>query len=288
MYRKIETSIWTNPDQQKLSPECRYLFIYFFTNPHTHVSGIFYLPRKIMALETGLSEAKIKHLMDIVSIQYPEQKPLFFDEKTSVLWVKNMFKHQGMGFKLIKSTVSHLQTLHKSYLIRDFLEYYPNVKAHVSQSLMDTVSIQYPDLALRIRNRNSNNIMPESIDSEFPETELFDESMADDDVSKKFAEFYALYPRKVAKKKAEEAFAKALKKTDFKIILDGARRYAEAMSEKEQQYIAFPASWLNSERWLDVYENGNGKWHPTKGPKDFPDLCSDKYIGKIPTPGEPI
>ena len=70
------------------------------------------------------------------------------------------------------------------------------------------------------------------------------------DTNTEFDLFWNVYPRKVAKKAAEVAFAKAIKHTPFALILSGAGRYANDPNRVET-YTAHPATWLNAHRWLD-------------------------------------
>jgi len=78
-----------------------------------------------------------------------------------------------------------------------------------------------------------------------------------------FEEFWKLYPRKVGKGKARAAFEKALVKTDVKTILDGVVKYGKNDGAKDVEFVAHPTSWLNGERWDDVYEQDQ---KPTPGP----------------------
>lgn len=64
-----------------------------------------------------------------------------------------------------------------------------------------------------------------------------------------FEEFWAIYPRHEDKKTAQVAFIKALKKTDLETILAGVRRYLA--DKTDLKYVAYPATWLNKERWND-------------------------------------
>src|SRR5688572_3122740 len=43
-FRTVQTHFWTDPDVRKLPPDSKLLLLYLITNPHTHVSGIYYLP----------------------------------------------------------------------------------------------------------------------------------------------------------------------------------------------------------------------------------------------------
>ncbi|MDQ7877344.1 helix-turn-helix domain-containing protein [Microbacterium sp. QXD-8] len=67
----------------------------------------------------------------------------------------------------------------------------------------------------------------------------------------RFEEFWSVYPRRVAKKKALEVFVRVVRTTDPQLVLDGARRYAAETAGTDVKYIAHPTSWLNQERWTD-------------------------------------
>jgi biotin operon repressor len=64
-----------------------------------------------------------------------------------------------------------------------------------------------------------------------------------------FEEFWKNYPKKVDKGAALRAFRKAAKNFDTKVILEGAKRYAEDPNLPERQFIKNPATWLNAEAW---------------------------------------
>lgn len=66
-----------------------------------------------------------------------------------------------------------------------------------------------------------------------------------------FDEFWQAVPRKVAKDKAVPAYAKALRKTDARTLIEAMRRYAQSRIGEDPQYTAHPASWLNAGRWQD-------------------------------------
>jgi hypothetical protein len=67
---------------------------------------------------------------------------------------------------------------------------------------------------------------------------------------KEFDLFWTIYPLKVGKKKAQEAFKKALTETDMATLIAGATRYAEDPNRVEA-YTAHPTTWLNGGRWAD-------------------------------------
>jgi hypothetical protein len=38
---------------------------------------------------------------------------------------------------------------------------------------------------------------------------------------------------------------------DLKALIEGADRYRESMKDKDRQFVALPATWLNAGRWAD-------------------------------------
>jgi hypothetical protein len=67
-----------------------------------------------------------------------------------------------------------------------------------------------------------------------------------------FARFWDAYPRKVDKGHARKAWATATKNpnVDPEAIVRGAERYRDD-HRREDRYTAYPATWLNGERWAD-------------------------------------
>jgi hypothetical protein len=68
-----------------------------------------------------------------------------------------------------------------------------------------------------------------------------------------FDEFWAVYPRHVAKAAAKAKFEQLGKKrgVDLAAIVEGARRYAASGDLPEPKFIPHPMTWLNQGRWED-------------------------------------
>jgi hypothetical protein len=66
----------------------------------------------------------------------------------------------------------------------------------------------------------------------------------------RFAEFWKIYPRRAARPKAEEAWAKAITKADPALILAAAASYRDRPG-RTPEFTAHPTTWLNQERWAD-------------------------------------
>lgn len=66
-----------------------------------------------------------------------------------------------------------------------------------------------------------------------------------------FAEWYALYPRKVNRVRAVEAWGK-LSPDDRAAAMEALPRHVPVFANRDPENVPHPASWLNARRWEDV------------------------------------
>lgn len=159
MYRNIEAEFWDDPRVRGLTVEAKLVFLHLVTSRHTHFSGLYSVRLEYVALETGLSTKQVQ----TATASLEACGLIAYDDKTSVVWVVRMLRHQARSPKLLQGAASHVVRMHGSTLIRRFLDEYPAVKAHcVAEDLpaegavrneaeggggrhgADTVSIPYP------------------------------------------------------------------------------------------------------------------------------------------------
>ena len=72
-----------------------------------------------------------------------------------------------------------------------------------------------------------------------------------DRIDSDFAEWYATYPRKTARGRALTAYRTARKKTDAATLLAALVAQSPQLTAKGTEFVPYPATWLNGERWLD-------------------------------------
>jgi uncharacterized phage protein (TIGR02220 family) len=156
--RTVEDTFWTDPEVKKLSFLDKALFLYFITNPHAHISGIYYLPLSTVAEETGLSLKAIKDALIRLS-SYPH---ILYDAEFSIIWVRKMLAHQAFNPKIKTGIEAHLRSLHKCPLIKEFLNYYHSL------SIDYPYSIGYPidTLSDRVSNEEKSNKKSEKFTNE--------------------------------------------------------------------------------------------------------------------------
>jgi hypothetical protein len=116
----------------------------------------------------------------------------------------------------------------------------------------------------RTRNRTDADSKPHESGIE-PESRLLLGLEVDEgkkNPESRFDEFYVPYPRHVARADAKRAWDKAVKRADPDTIIAAARMFA-AFPGCERDFIPYPATWLNKDRWLDERPtpkaNGGGR-----------------------------
>ena len=122
MYRTICCELWTDQKVKSLTPSEKLLFVYLITNPHSHMSGIYYLPIPLIQYELNLGRGFDGVWMGLLQSGLVEA-----DATQSQVWVVNMFPYQARGYKADRGVASHLTTLHASPLLERFLQKYPQV-----------------------------------------------------------------------------------------------------------------------------------------------------------------
>ena len=63
----INTRIWSDTWVSGLDPLEKLLFLYFLTNTYTNISGIYELPMKVAAVETGIDPSMFEKMLPIWS-----------------------------------------------------------------------------------------------------------------------------------------------------------------------------------------------------------------------------
>ena len=138
---------------------------------------------------------------------------------------------------------------------------------HVRESASELPSIeQGTTKAVTKHNLGSDEASPRSPDSLIPDSLIPDTSACSPSASELakdgFADFWKMYPKKVAKTQAMKAWKK--QKPDLATCL-AALSVAKASADWQKdggQFIPHPATWLNNRRWEDE-PPGNGTGQPT-------------------------
>lgn len=88
-YRQIHTSIWKDQWFMDLDPSEKLLFIYLFSNEQASMSGLYKVPPKVIAFETGLDMQQVRDAM----AKFDRDGKVHYDWSTGTVWVCNMPKY---------------------------------------------------------------------------------------------------------------------------------------------------------------------------------------------------
>lgn len=81
------------------------------------------------------------------------------------------------------------------------------------------------------------------------------ETSASSELEREFAEWWNAYPRKKGKGQAVKAYRAARKKVDAGTLLAALKRQTPTLTARGAEYVPYPATWLNGERWADEPDN---------------------------------
>ncbi len=128
------TKFWTDSKVKQLTLTEKAIFLYLITNPHTHMSGLYYLPLSLATEELGTTVKwpAIWHRFADLQIAY-------YDDDQRLVWVCKMYGYQGKGENIAKSVARHLQSFHPSFLLSQFISMYGFIKPLLSKDFIQWV-----------------------------------------------------------------------------------------------------------------------------------------------------
>lgn len=88
-FRHVHCKTWRDDWFSELDTDSKLLWLYLITNQATSVSGIYQLPRKFIAFETGLSVKRIDEIMK----HFKSAGKIDYDD--SVIWICKMREYQA-------------------------------------------------------------------------------------------------------------------------------------------------------------------------------------------------
>jgi hypothetical protein len=77
------------------------------------------------------------------------------------------------------------------------------------------------------------------------------EKIIDQPRASRFGEFWAVYPRKLGRGKAEKLFDGITKKLNPDVLIAAASKFRVTQAGTEEKFIPYATTWLNGRRWED-------------------------------------
>jgi hypothetical protein len=162
--RIVNTRFWDDDYTSNLDPIEKLLFLYFLTNTSTNICGVYEIPLKKVANETGID----KEMVTKIIARFSRDNKIFYQDGWVV--VKNFIKHQNTKNPKIQRGIQ-IELENAPEHIRNITYAYP----------MDKLSHSNTNTNL---NSNSNSNLKED--------------------SKSFDLFWSSYPSKTNKKRTQE------------------------------------------------------------------------------------
>lgn len=164
-YREIKTVFWQDAKvSEQMNIHERYLFLYFLTNPHTNLSGLYEITIKQIADESGFSRkdaaALLKRLEELNVIRY--------DSNTNELLVVNWSRYNwNKSAKILKGVENELSYVKSSALFDSLLKYLTDSEYLIECDDMNRISISY---RYSIRSTEKENREKETVERTSTET----------------------------------------------------------------------------------------------------------------------
>jgi DnaD/phage-associated family protein len=118
-YRQIHSQIWSDSWFSELAPEHKLLFIYLFSNSRASVSGLYELPLRFIAFETGFAPEIIQQGLDV----FARADKVRYDLDAGVVWVRNMPKYQSSSSPKLQARIeADIKAVPECSLKQMFLE----------------------------------------------------------------------------------------------------------------------------------------------------------------------
>ncbi len=218
----LHTRFWQDNYVCDLDPIEKLLFIYAITSPYLGLTGIYEVPIKHVAFETGLDKDMVVKIFS----RFEAEKKIVY--RNGWLCVVKYPKYQRYsGEKLLIAVDKEINRIPKD-ILNLFIDCgYP----------IDTLSIPSRD---RDMDRGKESDRETTVEpSDYPP---------------EFSAFWDSYPRKIGKNNAWKAWAKLKPPPDEVLTALEAQKQCDQWQRDGGKYIPHPTTWLNGKRWEDEVE----------------------------------
>lgn len=131
--RMIDTKFWDDDYTSNLDPIEKLMFLYLLTNTSTNISGIYEIPLKKIALETGIDKEMVIKILD----RFARDKRVFYS--SGWICLKNFIKHQNQRSPTVIVGIKNEIANVPKDILSNFIGYgYPNVSNLTKSNLIQS------------------------------------------------------------------------------------------------------------------------------------------------------
>lgn len=212
----FNTRFWQDAYVSDLDPSEKLLFVYCITSPMLSLTGIYEVPLKHIALDTGIDRDMVMKILT----RFEEDGKIIY--RNGWLCVVNYPKYQSFkGEKLVIALEKEIKAIPN-----DILDFFIKNKYPI-----DTLSIPSMD-----RERDKERELDKEREEKY---------------SKEFLSFWEKYPKKVGKGEAAKVWKKVRPPLDVVLSAVEGQSQSTQWQKESGQFIPNPATWLNQSRWED-------------------------------------
>lgn len=250
-YAKVKVTIWADTDFRSLSPAAQHLYFLLLTSPTLNMAGVCdWRPSRLAKMAQGWTPKKVRD----AAAELEAARFALFDDDTEEALCRSFVRHDGV----LKSP--NLTTaMVKDYAGIGSPKLLSALANEVHRAAEDNPEWKGLDSASEILSKpipKGSETVPEEFAEGSPIPHTSNNIPAPPsapDGAGLFDEFWNLYPRKRDKGHGRKAWAKALKVASGQEIIDGLKRQVQSWADAgtQEEFIPYPATWLNGERWTD-------------------------------------
>lgn len=256
--RIVDTDFWKDAKViDYYSPEDKYFWLYILTNPQSRQVGIYKLPKRLMAFETGYDLETINKLLD--KFQY-EYKSIIYSEETQEVAILNYLKYSIIkgGKPVVDCIIKDISLISDKSLIGIVYNHIADIddKRKTMIKIIEILS-QYNtnDNDNENENENENNVTP--IGERIVPRIVNEEEEEEERVVKKQTPTKKIYGEFSKVKLLEEEYNKLLEKLGKDISDDLIVRLDSYKASTGKTYKSDYATILNWSRKEGAGSGGN-------------------------------
>lgn len=255
--RQISTQFWTSESLRGISAPTRLFLMYTLSGPASNMAGLFRLSWDDCMEDTGLTRGQVEE-----GLREGEARDfLRYDPERRLVWVINRIRYEFPAGKLSptqRMTIRRIIVAAPPSKLR--IEFCMEYQAlgDPFDSLLDTLLHVVPDRVSPGVSDTPGEKREESREQREERGEPEEEGGGEGEprapraALNGFDAFWARYPNREGKGKAEESWQKHVvrRKVQTEAVLAGIANW-EGSQKWADGFIPLPATWLNQHRWED-------------------------------------
>lgn len=234
----FHTRFWQDSYISSLDPIEKLLFNYCLTSPFLSLSGIYEVPIKYIAVETGIENSMVTKILD----RFEADNKIVYSN--GWLCILNYPKYQSYNLPNVKKGLEKELSSVPEEILSFFI-----IQGYNTTSIGNALPSYCQGLGTKEREREQGNGIGKGIKKSKPKNVS--------DYPESFETFWKSYPRKVSKGEAWKSWNKLKPPLDIVLKALEDQKLCDQWQKDGGKFIPHPTTWLNGRRWEDEVEIKN-------------------------------